>query len=153
MRFEGTLDIGAPRDRVWAFLTDPKQVTTCAPDVQSLDIADPAHFKVVVRAGVGPIKGVFAMNVEFTALRPPERAEVLARGQAPGSAVEMRSTMELAPVDPLRTTMRWASEVTVSGMIASVGARLMQGAADKITQQMFACIKATLEAPGRSPSA
>ena len=41
----------------------------------------------------------------------------------------------------------WSSEVTVSGMIQQVGARLMQGAADKITQQVFACIKAKLEAP------
>jgi carbon monoxide dehydrogenase subunit G len=43
--------------------------------------------------------------------------------------------------------MAWASDVNVSGMIASVGARLMQGAADKITQQVFACIKRTLEVP------
>jgi carbon monoxide dehydrogenase subunit G len=43
--------------------------------------------------------------------------------------------------------MKWASDVTVSGMIQQVGARLMQGAADKITQQVFACIKAKLEAP------
>src|SRR6266550_2406068 len=87
MRFEGTLDIAAPRDRVWAFLTDPKQVTTCAPDVQSLDVT----------------------------------------GE--------------------RTTLRWASDVTVNGMIAQVGARLMQGAADKITQQVFSCIQAKLESP------
>ena len=146
MRFEGTLDIAAPRDRVWSFLTDPKQVTTCAPDVQSLDLTDRRHFKVVVRAGVGPIKGTFSMNVEFTELQEPGHASVVARGQAPGSAVEMRSTMDLEAQGE-RTTMRWASDVTVSGMIQQVGARLMQGAADKITQQVFSCIKAKLEAP------
>jgi len=146
MRFEGTLDIDAPRDRVWSFLTDPKRVTACAPDVQSLEVTDPRHFKVVVRAGVGPIKGTFSMNVEFTDLQEPGHASVLARGQAPGSAVEMRSTMDLEAQGE-RTTMRWASDVTVSGMIQQVGARLMQGAADKITQQVFSCIKAKLEAP------
>jgi carbon monoxide dehydrogenase subunit G len=72
---------------------------------------------------------------------------VLARGQAPGSAVEMVSNMDLAEFDETRTIMEWSSEVTVSGMIQQVGARLMQGAADKITQQVFACIKAKLEAP------
>jgi carbon monoxide dehydrogenase subunit G len=147
MRFEGTLDIAAPRQRVWEFLTDPKQVTTCAPDVQSLEIADPHHFKVVVRAGVGPIKGTFAMNVQFIELDRPKHAAVLARGQAPGSAVEMVSNMNLAEFDESHTIMEWSSEVTVSGMIQQVGSRLMQGAADKITQQVFSCIKAKLEAP------
>jgi carbon monoxide dehydrogenase subunit G len=147
MRFEGKLDIDAPRDRVWSFLTDPAQVTTCAPDVRSLEVTDPRHFKVVVRAGVGPIKGTFTMNVEFTELQEPGHASVVARGQAPGSAVEMVSNMELSEFDETHTIMEWSSEVTVSGMIQQVGARLMQGAADKITQQVFACIKAKLEAP------
>ena len=147
MRFEGTLEITAPRDRVWSFVTDPAQVTTCAPDVQSLEITDPHHFKVVVRAGVGPIKSTFAMNVQFLELERPKHAAVLARGQAPGSAVEMVSNMDLSEFDETQTVMQWSSDVTVSGMIQQVGARLMQGAADKITQQIFSCIKAKLEAP------
>ena len=151
MRFEGTLDIGAPRDRVWAFLTDPLQVSACGPDVQRVDVLDPTHFKVVARAGVGPIRATFSMDVAFTELRAPEHAAVRARGQAPGSAVEMTNTLELAENGAARTTMRWTSEVVVSGTIASVGARLMQGAADKVTQQVFACIKDKLEAPVPAP--
>ena len=143
MKFSGTLDIAAPRERVWAFLTDPHQVTACAPDVQSVEITDPTHFKVVVRTGVGPVKATFTMNVEFADLAPPERATVRARGQAPGSAVDMTNTLALS-ANGDRTTMEWASDVTVTGMIASVGARLMQGAADKTTQQVFACIRERL---------
>ncbi len=144
MRFKGTQDIGAPRERVWAFVTDPRQVTACAPGLQSVDVADPTHFGVVVRTGVGPVKATFTMNVEFAELAPPERATVRVRGQAPGSAVDMTNTLALEASGD-RTTMAWTSEVTVSGLIASVGARLMQGAADKMTQQVFACIKEKLE--------
>ena len=151
MRFEGTVEIGAPRDQVWSFLTDPALVSTCAPDLQQLEVIEPDHFKIVVRAGVGPIKGTFTMDVRFTELRAPEHAEVLARGQAPGSAVEMRSTMDLRDLGGGRTAMAWTSGVTVNGMIASVGARLMQGAADKITQQVFACVKAKVE-PATAPA-
>ena len=147
MHFEGTADIGAPRERVWAFVTDPNKVGRCGPDVQSIDVIEPAHFKVVARAGVGPIRTTFALDVVFTELRPPDHAGVRARGQAPGSAVDMTNTLDLADAAPGRTTLRWTSDVTVSGMIASVGARLMQGAADKVTQQVFACIKEQLEAP------
>ena len=147
MHFEGTADIGAPRERVWAFVTDPERVSRCGPDVQRVDVIDPTHFKVVARAGVGPIRTTFALDVVFTELRAPDHASVRARGQAPGSAVEMTNTLDLSEPTSGRTTLRWASDVTVSGMIASVGARLMQGAADKITQQVFACIKEQLEAP------
>ena len=147
MHFEGTLEIAAPRERVWSFLTDPRQVSGCGPDVQSLDVLDPTHFKVTVRAGVGPIKGTFNFDVQFTELRAPDRATLRARGQTPGSAVEMTNTLELAEAGAQRTSMRWESDVIVSGMIASVGARLMQGAADKTTRQVFACIKEKLEAP------
>jgi len=147
MRFEGTLDIARARADVWSFLTDPQRVAACAPDVQRLEVTDPTHFTVVVRTGVGPIKATFTMKIEFADMVPPERAVVLARGQAPGSAVDMRNTMELSDDGPQRTGMRWSSDVNVSGLIASVGARLMQGAAEKTTQQVFACIKRTLEVP------
>jgi carbon monoxide dehydrogenase subunit G len=132
---------------VWAFVTDPDKVSRCGPDVQRVDVIDPTHFKVLARAGVGPIRTTFALDVVFTELRAPDHASVRARGQAPGSAVEMTNTIDLADAAPGRTTLRWTSEVTVNGMIASVGARLMQGAADKITQQVFVCIKEQLEAP------
>jgi carbon monoxide dehydrogenase subunit G len=152
VRFEGTLEIAAPRARVWEFLTDPRQVSACGPDVQSLEVTDAERFKVVVRAGVGPIKGTFRFDVRFAELREPEFAAIEARGQMPGSAVEMRNTMTLED-GGAETTMRWASDVNVMGMIASVGARLMQGAADKTTKQVFACIKAKLETPAATGAA
>ncbi|OLC56204.1 MAG: hypothetical protein AUH85_07160 [Chloroflexi bacterium 13_1_40CM_4_68_4] len=146
MRFEGTTDIAAPRERVWAFLTDPVAVSSCGPDVQRVDVLDPEHFKVVARAGVGPIRATFAFDVHFVELHPPTHGVIRARGQAPGSAVEMTNTLELADQGPAQTSVRWTSDVVVNGTIASVGARLMQGAADKITKQVFACIKSKLEA-------
>ena len=145
MHFQGTLDIAAPRERVWTFVTDPKAVSACAPDVQSIEVLDPSHFKLVVRAGVGPIRATFNLDVVFTELTSPARAIVRARGQAPGSAVEMLSTMDLSAPAPDRTTMDWSSDVTISGTIAQMGARLMQGTADKLTQQVFTCIKGKLE--------
>jgi carbon monoxide dehydrogenase subunit G len=144
MRFQGTLEIAAPRERVWAFLVDPARVTACAPDVERLEALDRTRFHFTTRAGVGPIRAKFAIEAEFLELREPEHATVHARGHAPGSAVEMRSTVDLSE-SPHGTTMRWESDVTISGLIANVGHRLIQGAADKITRDVFGCIKSTLE--------
>ena len=145
MRFEGTFEVAAPRDRVWAFITDPKEVTACAPDVRSVDVDDPTHFRVVVRAGVGPIRAVFKMNVQFSEMRAEEHLTVLADGQAPGSAVGMRTTVDLDGDHP--TTLRWASDVNVEGLVANVGERFLPSVADRMTKQIFECVRAKLEEP------
>src|SRR6185503_19901059 len=147
MHFEGVVEIDAARDRVWSFVSDPARVAACASDVERLDIVDPTHFRVTVRAGIGPIRTTFQVDAEFTELREHERAEVRARGQARGSAVEMSNIVELADSGPGHTTLRWQADVTVSGAIANVGSRFMQAAADKTTRDVFACLKRRLEAP------
>ena len=74
MQFQGDVTIEAPRERAWAFLTDPHQVTQCAPEVQSLKIVDDDRFVVVVKAGVGPVKGTFNFAVKWLERQAPERA-------------------------------------------------------------------------------
>ncbi len=74
-----------------------------------------------------------------------------ARGKLPGSAVDMETLMVLSAVSETQTTLHWEADVSVKGLIASVGARLLQGAADKTTRELFACIKAKLEAPPSEP--
>jgi carbon monoxide dehydrogenase subunit G len=68
MHFEGTVDIAAPRDKVWAFVIDPEQVGQCGPGVESIDVVDDTHFKVVAKVGIGFISAKFAVNMEFAEL-------------------------------------------------------------------------------------
>ena len=70
-----------------------------------------------------------------------------AHGQAPGSAVDALGRMNLVDgPEPGTTTMLWAAEVSISGMIASVGARLVEGTANKMIGQAFDCIRAKIVA-------
>jgi carbon monoxide dehydrogenase subunit G len=146
MDFKGDVEIKAPRETVWAFLTDPNQVTQCAPGLQSVEVIDDDHFKCTVRAGVGMIKGTFVFDIEWLERNEPSRARMQANGKMPGSAVSMTSEMNLDDDSSGGTTMHWTSNVRVSGTIAGVGARLMGGVADRMTKDIFSCIKSKLEA-------
>ena len=42
--------------------------------------------------------------------------------------------------------MEWTADVNLSGTRASVGARLIEGTADKMIGQTFECMKTKLEA-------
>ena len=72
---------------------------------------------------------------------------VKGRGKAPGNAVDLFGEMLLSSVEDDQTRMDWKANVVVSGTIASVGARLLQGTAEKLTDQFFNCLKTKLQAP------
>jgi len=146
MHFEGTVQINAPRDRVWAFVIDPNQVGQCGPGVETVEVIDDTHFKATAKVGVGFISARFVVNLEFVDLDAPNAATIKAHGQAPGSAVDADARMELSDADGGGTTMDWSAEVNIAGTIASVGARLIEGTANKMIGQTFDCMRTKLEA-------
>ena len=146
MHFEGTVQIDAPRDKIWAFLIDPNQVGSCGPGVESIEVIDDTHFKATAKVGVGFISARFVVNMELVDLEAPDKANIKAHGQAPGSAVDATATMSLSDGDGGATQMDWTADVNISGTLASVGARLIEGTANKMIGQTFDCIRTKLEA-------
>ena len=154
MHFAGTVEIHAPRERVWDFLIDPTRVGACGPGVESVEVVDETHFKAKAKVSVGPVSARFSVNLEMGEQTPPDRAVIIARGQAPGTAVDATAEMRLTggDGDGSPTVMDWTSEVNVSGSIASLGLRLLEGTANKMIGQTFDCIRAKLESNVESPS-
>lgn len=146
MQFSGTVDIRAPREKVWAFVIDPNQVGSCGPGVESIEVVDATHFKARAKVGVGFISAKFVVDLEMAETDPPTKAVIKAHGQAPGSAVDATATMALTDGADGSTTMDWSANVTISGTLASVGARLIEGTANKMIGQTFECMKTKLEA-------
>ena len=140
MQFSGSHRIEATPEEVWALVTDPPVVASCVPDVQSLEVTSPETFKAVVTAGLGPVRGKFAFDVRWVELDAPRVARLSAEGKTPGSAVSMDASMTLTPVGDRATDLAWTADVVVRGMIASVGARLMNGFVEKQTEQFFGCL-------------
>jgi carbon monoxide dehydrogenase subunit G len=148
MQFEGTVEINAPRDRVWAFLMDPDRVGSCGPGVESIEVVDADHFKARAKVGIGFISARFNVDMTIAERTEPERAVIKAHGQAPGSAVDATANMALSGPADGPTTMAWSADVTISGTLASVGARMIEGTANKMIGQAFDCIRTKLEAAG-----
>jgi carbon monoxide dehydrogenase subunit G len=146
MKFQGTVEIAAPRDKVWAFVADPEQVASCGPGVESVTKIDDTHYKAVAKVGVGFISARFAGDMEIVEQQEPDKMVIKIHGQAPGSAADALASMALRDGADGGTAMDWAADVTIAGTLASVGARLIEGTANKLTAQTFTCIKAKLEA-------
>ncbi len=146
MEFSGSQTIAVPIQKVWLYLLDVNKVASCAPGFQSLEELGTEHWKAVIAVGVGPVKAKFTLDVTRPEMQEPELMIVKGRGKAPGSAVELEGTMNLVAEGPEQTRMDWKANVVVSGTIASVGARLMNSTAEKLTGQFFDCLKSKVTA-------
>ena len=146
MEFSGSVEIAAPRARVWEFVNDPQQVVPCGPGVDSVEVRDEDHFTATARIGIGSISLRFAAEGEFVERVPLESAIVRGRANAPGSVVDLTARMTLRDGQTDGTSaMDWHADVRFSGKIASLGARLIQGTARRLIGQAFTCIKDKLE--------
>jgi uncharacterized protein len=146
VQFSGVTDIQAPRDRVWAFVIDPELVGWCGPGVEAIEKDDETHFRARAKVGIGVISARFNVKLELAEATAPDRAVIKASGQAPGSAVEATGEMGLSGPPEGPTTMTWSANVAILGTIAAVGARLVEGTANKLIKQAFDCMRAKLEA-------
>jgi carbon monoxide dehydrogenase subunit G len=153
MHFEGQQTINASQQTVWAFFMDPNKVAECAPGFKSMEILSPDHFKPTLAVGVGAVKATFTLDVTLADMQEPSHAAMLAHGVAAGSAVDMRSALDLIAQSDTVTEMRWTADVNVRGAIASTGARLLEGTAHKLTDRFFDCLRQKLEATPTVPAA
>lgn len=137
LQFSGSPEVAAPRAEVWSRLRDPDFVAASAPGVESVETVDPTHFKVVSGLGVGAVKVKFKLDVELLDIVEQERLKMRARGKAPGSAVDVVSAVHLEDMDGGGTRLNWSATSDISGTVASVGARLLEGTARRLTEEFW----------------
>ena len=135
--FSGAPVITASPHKVWERLLDPDFVAASAPGVESVEALDATHFKVISAFGVGSVKVRFKLDVELFDIVEGQSLKMRARGKAPGSAVDVVSELRLEDLGDGKTRLNWSATSEVSGTVASVGARLLEGTARKLTEQFW----------------
>ena len=137
LEFSGSPEITAGKERVWARLMDPHFLARSAPGVESVEVIDPTHFKVVSGFGAGSFKIRFTMDVELFDIAPERTARMRMQAQAPGSAVDVLSSIEIQKAGPNAVRLNWSATSEITGTVAGLGARLMEGAARRLTEQFW----------------
>jgi uncharacterized protein len=146
LHFEGTFNVKAQKEKVFSIVMDPKQVSKCMPDLQKLEVKSPEDYTATIKAGVSFIKGDFVLRFLTVEKTAPTHAKLTAHGTGIGSTVDVEMIIDLSDSTEGGTSMKWTADARIGGRIASVGQRLINGQAEKIIQQLFDCLKATLEA-------
>ena len=146
MLLKGDVAIHAPRKRVWDFLTDPNQIGQCVPGVEKIEIIEPnKKYRGVVSIGLGGVKARFNGDVDVLEMDEPNRAKLKAHGTATGTAADLVSEMSLSDGAEDSTLVHWTADVSVSGQLASLAARLMLPVSQKLSEQFYNEVRRRIE--------
>jgi carbon monoxide dehydrogenase subunit G len=144
MKIEGTHKIEAPRERVFAALTDPAVLERCIPGCEQMEKTGENRYNAKLTAGVGPVKGVFTACVSLDQLVPPEHYKLIVEGK--GQPGVVNGTGELNLKDSgTATEIHYTGEVNVCGLIASVGQRMIQSTANLLVGRFFKTLESEMK--------
>ena len=146
MDIRGTEIIHAPREKVWAFVTDAESMASCTPGGKSFRILEPdKRFEVVGGVKLGTVGLNAKTVVEFTDLVEPDQAKLKFRGRGPGTMIDGTAALSLRD-DDAGTAMDWKGTVHVRGTLAALASRLLKPVTDKVLRQLFADMRTKIEA-------
>ena len=140
MKIEGTHQINAPRERIYALLTDPEVLRRCIPGCESLEKIEENAYAATLKAGVGMVKGTFKGNVKLEEMRPPEHYRLAVDGKGGPGFVKGTGDFDFEEQDGA-TLIRYAGEMQVGGTIAGIGQRMIQGAAKMMASRFFTALE------------
>ena len=141
MKIAGTYTLNAPRELVWNLLIDPDVLSRCVPGVQSLETTAGTSYKLVLKTGVGAIKGVYTGAIRLEDQREPEHYKMIVDGKGAAGFVKGVGELDLVEQGD-ETAINYSGDVSVGGTIASVGQRLILTSAKMMTAQFFAALEA-----------
>jgi 2-furoyl-CoA dehydrogenase large subunit len=149
MRLEGTIDIAAPPEAVWAVIIDPRDLAACVPGVSDVRQLDDRTFEGSVRASVGPIDGDFTFRSVLATLSYPDELVVDVEGtdSVTKSRVVAHIEAGLSSSTDESTTLAYRATVTTKGRLAIIGDMVLRATAGMMIGQITKCLRSRLEGP------
>ena len=140
MKLEGTHTIQSPRERVFQALNDPEVLKKCIPGCESLEKTSDNQFTAKLSAGVGSIKSKFTATVTISDVVPPSHYKLTVEGKGQPGFAKGSGDLELIDKDGA-TEIQYTGEVTVGGMLASVGQRMIQATGNMLAGKFFKALE------------
>src|ERR1700730_18191329 len=137
IRIEKTFQVQEPLESVWKFISNPRKVANCLPGAQITETVDDRTFKGAIKVQVGPSVTDYKGQVHIERLDDQKHEiELVGKGQdvrGKGNA-SMKMTGKVQSLPDGSTEVARVAQVNVVGLLAQMGARMIQ----EVSNKMFA---------------
>ena len=145
LEFEDTVEIGGDKDDLWVFISDPENLVDCVPGAKDVERVTEREYEFVIEQGIGRFTVTLDGDVELVEMDEPDA--IVADGSAydggTGSTFSGVAAMEMHGDDPVE--LAYTAEMTFTGGVASLGARLVGRVVRSNVEEYFENIRDRFE--------
>lgn len=125
-----------PNEIVWNTIQSPEVLKKVLPGCDVFEEVGDEKYESVLNINMGPIKGKFTADVEQVDMVEPKSYRLLVKAKGKPGEIAADAAMEFAESDG-NTVLTCTADVTPTGLLATIGQRIMGGVAKVILGKFF----------------
>lgn len=145
MKIAGNYSFEATCEEVWSAINDPAVLARTIPGCQRLDQVGENEFESTLKIGLQAVRGVYHGRVRLEDQQPPHHYKIVVDGKGSNGFMRGSGTIDLRQAGP-NAILDYGGEAQIGGTIASVGQRLIDGAAKTLINQSLKALAGHIEA-------
>lgn len=138
MQLSGKQVINATPERVWAMLMDTDTLARIVPGISRIEKIDDHSFVSTISMKLGPVNSSFTGNLQMEDIVEEKRFTLKVQQNSKVGNANAAIKINLDAVGEKQAEVAFDGDVKLSGMLASMGQRVLGGVANTLSKQFFA---------------
>jgi carbon monoxide dehydrogenase subunit G len=137
MQLTGKHTVNAAPSKVWDMLMDTDTLARIVPGVSRLEKTGNNTYKSILEIKLGPVSGSFNGNLSMEEIDVPKGFTLKVQQNSKIGNANAAIKIGLQNVEETKTEVSFDGDVKLSGLLASMGQRVIGGVANTLSKQFF----------------
>lgn len=146
MILTGKHTVKAPIQTIWHMMMDPVILARITPGITTLEKLDAENYKAIAVVKIGPVGGSFSGNLKIANCVEPNSFNLIVQQNSQIGNANADMAMKLEETAPGETLVSFSGDVKLSGMLASMGQRVLTPVANLLSGQFFTALQKEVDA-------
>jgi carbon monoxide dehydrogenase subunit G len=146
MQLTGKHIFNAPPSVLWNMLMDTEILAKVVPGISKLERIGENSFKAIVEIKMGPVSGAFNGNLQMEDIEEPKGFTLKIQQNSKIGNANAAIKISLLPVAENQTEVAFDGDAKLSGLLATMGNRVIGGVSNTLTKQFFTNLEKELAA-------
>ena len=148
MQLNGTQVLNATLAHVFSMLMNSDVLAKVVPGISSLEKLSENSYKSTLSLKIGPVGGSFSGNLQLEDIIPDQSFTLKAQQNSKIGNANAAVKIVLHQAENNKTEVSFDGDVKLSGVLATMGQRVIGGVANTLTKQFFNNLESELATSG-----